>query len=159
MAWVKMVGLTWPCLKNTFFVKTMVSSFYLVPHTTHEMQPLGTAVFGTFKSKWQEACHQSILKNPGGIITKYTFNVIFSEAWLNIIVPANKVSDLKTCGVYPFNPKAVLDHDPCEPSHSGSDLQSSGPGTSIGDSSYTHNEFAAEEESHFARGRILCTRS
>ena len=23
--------------------------------------------------------------------------------------------EFKTCWVYPFNPKAVLDHDPCEP--------------------------------------------
>jgi len=73
--------------------------------------------------------------------------LIFSEAWLNSLVPANIVSGFKICGVYPFNLKAILDHDPCEASHSsGRDLQTSGPSSSIGDSSYTPDEFTAEEE-------------
>ena len=110
----------------------IVIIFTLVPHTTHKMQPLDAAVFGPFKSKWQEACHQYIQKHPGRVITKYTFNSIFSEAWLNSLVPANIVSGFKTCGVYLFNPKAVLDHDPCEASHSsGIDLQTSGPSLSM----------------------------
>jgi len=109
-------------------------------------------VFGPFKNKWQEAYHQYIQKNRGRVITKYTFNSIFSKAWLNSLVPANIVSGFKACGVYPFNPKAVLDHDPCEASHSsGRDLQTSGLSSSMGDSSYTPDEFAAEEESHLAR--------
>ena len=29
------------------------------------------------------------------------------------MIPANIISGFITCGVYPFNPKAVLDHDPC----------------------------------------------
>jgi len=127
--------------------------FTLVPHTTHEMQPLDTAVFGPFKTRWQEACHHYIQKNPGRVITKYTFNTIFSEAWLNSLVPANIVSGFKTCGVYPFNPKAVLDHNPCEMNKSNS--QSSGSSTSKGDSlnasGSSHREFTDEEESRFAR--------
>ena len=45
--------------------------FTLVPHTTHEMQPLDTAVFGPLKLHWQEACHDFVQSNPGRIITKY----------------------------------------------------------------------------------------
>ena len=41
--------------------------FTIVPHTTHKIQLLATAVFGPFKS------------NPGMIMTKQTFNAIFSE--------------------------------------------------------------------------------
>ena len=33
------------------------------------------------------------------------------------MTPANRISGFKACGVYPFNPKAVLDHDPCEPKY------------------------------------------
>ena len=117
------------------------------------MQPLDTAVVGPFKTKWQEACHRYIQKHPGRIITKYTFNTIFSEAWIKSLVPANIVSGFKTCGVYPFNPKAVLDHDPCEANNSNS--QSSGISASNGNSSNAsssnHREFADEEESRFAR--------
>ena len=29
------------------------------------------------------------------------------------MIQANIISGFKTCEVYPFNPKAVLDHDPC----------------------------------------------
>ena len=54
-----------------------------------------------------------IQSNPGRIITKYQFSELFSKSWLKTIVPANIISGLKHCGVYPFNPRAVLDHDPC----------------------------------------------
>ena len=89
--------------------------FTLVPHTTHEMQPLDTAVFGPLKNNWQEACHMFIQNHPGRVITKYQFNEIFSPAWLKSMAPANAISGFKACGIYPFNPKAVLDHNPCEP--------------------------------------------
>ena len=63
------------------------------------------------------------------------------------------MSGFKPCGVYPFNPKAVLDHDTCEANNSNS--QSSGISSSNGDSSNTssssHREFTDEEESRFAR--------
>ena len=95
--------------------KNDVIIFTLVPHTTHEMQPLDTTVFGPLKNSWQEACHNFIQRHPGRVITKYQFNEIFSMAWLKSMTPANIISGFKACGVYPFNPKAVLDHDPCEP--------------------------------------------
>ena len=65
------------------------------------------------------------------------------------------MSGFKTCGVhvYPFNPKAVLDHNPCEMNKSNS--QSSGSSTSKGNSlnasGSSHREFTDEEESHFER--------
>ena len=31
------------------------------------------------------------------------------------MVPASIISGFKVCGIYPFDPKAVLDHDPCTP--------------------------------------------
>ena len=45
--------------------------FTLVPHTTHKMQPLDTAVFGPLKNNWSEACHEYIQSHPGRVITKY----------------------------------------------------------------------------------------
>lgn len=76
------------------------------------MQPLDTAVFGPLKKSWNEECHEFIHSHPGKVITKYQFSEIFSKAWLKSMVPAN-ISGFKVCGIYPFNPKAVLDHDPC----------------------------------------------
>ena len=93
--------------------KNEVIIFTLVPYTTHEMQPLDTAVFGPLKNHWNEACHEYVQSHPGRIITKYQFNEIFSKAWLKSMVPGSIINGFKVCGVYPFNPKAVLDHDPC----------------------------------------------
>ena len=84
--------------------------FTLVPHTTHEMQPLDTAVFGLLKNNWS---HDYIQSHPGRVITKYQFNEIFSKAWLKSMIPGNIIGGFKVCGVYPFNPKVILDHDPC----------------------------------------------
>ena len=36
-----------------------------------------------------------------------------SKTWLKSLVPANVISGFKTCGIYPFDPKAILDHDLC----------------------------------------------
>ena len=87
--------------------------FTLVPHTTHEMQPLDTSVFGPLKSNWGEACHDYIQANPGRVVTKYQFSSLLSQAWMKTMVPLNIISGFRTCGVYPFNPMAVLDYDPC----------------------------------------------
>ena len=86
--------------------------FTLVPHTTHEMQPLDTAVFGPLKAHWREACHKYIQNNPGMAVTKYQFSSLLSEAWMNTMSPSTIISGFKSCGIYPFNPKAVLNYDP-----------------------------------------------
>ena len=102
----------------TFAKENDVIMFTLVPHTTHEMQPLDTAVYGPLKANWQDVCHEYIQSHPGRVITKYYFSELFSKAWLRTVVPANIISGFKCCGVYPFNPRAVLDHDPCSADHS-----------------------------------------
>ena len=52
-----------------------------------------------------------VQSHPGRIITKYHFNEVFAKSWLKSMVPANIISGFKTCGICPFNSKAVLDHD------------------------------------------------
>lgn len=86
-----------------------VIMFTLVPHTTHEMQPLDTAVFGPLKVHWREACHDFVQANPGKVITKYHFSSLLNTAWMKTMVPQTIISGFRTCGVYPFNPQAVLD--------------------------------------------------
>ena len=44
------------------------------------------------------------------------------------MVPSNIISGFKVCGVYPFNPKAVLDHDPCTPPKETSEQRSTTSG-------------------------------
>ena len=79
----------------------------LPPHTTHETQPLDCGVFSPLKTHWTTVCHDYMQKNPGKVINKYNFNLLFSEAWLRAVIPSNIISGFRTCGVYPFNPSAV----------------------------------------------------
>ena len=51
--------------------------FTLVPHTTHELQPLDTAVFRPLKKNWYEECHMYVQSHPGRIITKYHFSEVY----------------------------------------------------------------------------------
>ena len=90
----------------------------LPPHTTHEVQPLDCGVFKPLKAQWTNVCHQYFQKNPGKIINKFNFNLLFSQAWLKALIPANIVAGFRTCGVYPFNPASI---SVPEESNNGSD--------------------------------------
>ena len=79
----------------------------LLPHTTHDAQPFDCGVFSPLKAQWRSVCHQFLQTNPGKIITKFNFTSLFSKAWLQAVTPGNVMAGFKTCGVYPFNPKAI----------------------------------------------------
>ena len=53
--------------------------------------------------------------NPGKTINKYNFSSLLNTAWMKAMVPQNIISGFRTCGVYPYKPTAILDHDPCVP--------------------------------------------
>ena len=112
----------------TLTKKNDVILFTLVPHTTHEMQPLDAAVYAPLKTNWQDVCHRYLQSHPGTVITKYQFNQLFSAVWLKTMVPASIISAFKCCGVYPFNPKAVLYHDPCASKDKVSEAESNSSG-------------------------------
>jgi len=79
-----------------------------------------------------------------------------SKTWLKSLVPANVISGFKTCGIYPFDPKAILDHDPCNQmttQTSGILLQSD---TENSDSSIAQAAFTEEEIICFARFYSEC---
>lgn len=82
--------------------------FTLVPHTTHEMQPLDTSVFGSLKAHWKSACHNFMQKSPNKAITKYQFSPLLNQAWCQTMVPSSVINGFMYCGVHPFNPQAVL---------------------------------------------------
>ena len=50
--------------------KNDVILFTLVPHTTHEMQLLDTAVYAPLKTHWQDVCHRYLQSHPGTVITQ-----------------------------------------------------------------------------------------
>ena len=50
----------------------------LLPHTTHECQPLDYSFFGPLKKHWQEICHSFYQANPSyrrnWLLNTYTYN-------------------------------------------------------------------------------------
>ena len=63
--------------------------FCLLPHTTHECQPLDVSFFGALKSRWRQECHKFYRNNPGLVISKLNFCSVFKTAWLISIIPSN----------------------------------------------------------------------
>ena len=80
------------------------------PRVTHEAQPLDCGVFSTLKSHSRTFCYQFIQSNPCKTATKFNFNELFAEAWLQAVRPANIIAGLKACGVYPFDRSAITVH-------------------------------------------------
>ena len=81
---------------------------YLLPHTTHECQPLDVGLFGPLKRHWQQECHKFYQKHPILVISKLNFYLVFQQAWLNAVSPANICGGFKKAGVFPYNRNAVL---------------------------------------------------
>ena len=71
--------------------------FTLLPHTTHEMQPLDTAVFASLKMHWHCTCHHFMQQNPGRVITKYQFSSLLADAWLKAMSPSSIISGPLKC--------------------------------------------------------------
>jgi hypothetical protein len=46
--------------------------------------------------------------NPGEVVCRSNFNVVFAEAWQNSMTAKNIFASFKTTGVYPFNRSAIL---------------------------------------------------
>ena len=58
------------------------------------------------------------------MITRFNFNMLFSQAWLKSLIPCNIIAGFKTCGVYPYNLSAIsvpLDDTGSEKSRAQSD--------------------------------------
>lgn len=121
--------------------------FTLVPHTTHEMQPLNTAVFNPLKSNWREACHDYLQARSGKVIRKHQFSHLLLEAWMKTMLPPTIISGFRTSGVYPFNPSAVLG---CYPDTDTSGT-STHPSENIPDSSPRQHTFTVEQIELFER--------
>ena len=51
----------------------------LLPHTTHEVQPLDVGVFAPLKVQWTKVSHKLYQKHPGSVVTKFNFLVFFHK--------------------------------------------------------------------------------
>ncbi len=86
--------------------------FCLPPNSTHKTQPLDKGVFGPLKKAWTEQCHSYLLKNPGKVVTRYQFSLLFGQAWMQAMTPNNIISGFRVTGVYPVNCYKILPTTP-----------------------------------------------
>lgn len=88
-------------------VKEKVIVFTLPPNTTHITQPLDKSCFSPLKSQWKKAIQAFIAQNQH-CATRYDFNHLFLQAWVNSMTMKNVIAGFKKCGVYPFNRAAFV---------------------------------------------------
>ena len=88
--------------------KEEVILFYLPPHSTHLTQPLDKGCFGPLKAAWKEVCHDYLTRNPGKVVTRYSFSQLFGKAWTRSMNMTNVIAGFRTTGIFPFNRNALL---------------------------------------------------
>jgi hypothetical protein len=81
--------------------------FCLPPNSTHLLQPLDKRAFGPLKTFWNQECQAYMSRNPGKVVTRYSFMQVFSQAWCHAMTTPNLISAFKTTGVYPINRHAI----------------------------------------------------
>ena len=80
----------------------------LPPNSTHCTQPLDKGAFSPLKQARREECHAFLLKNPGKVVSKFSFSAIFSKAWLKAMTPLNIISGFHNTGIYPLDKTKLL---------------------------------------------------
>ena len=88
--------------------KEEVILFCLPPHSTHLTQPLDKGCFGPLKVAWKEVCHDYLTRNPGKVVTRYSFSELFGKAWTCSMNMTNVIAGFRTTGIFPFNKSALL---------------------------------------------------
>ena len=89
--------------------KEQIILFTLPPHTSHISQPLDKGCFGPLKVAWRKACQTYMRKNPGKVITRFSFCGVFAEAWLASMTMQNIISSFRATGVFPLDRSQVQD--------------------------------------------------
>lgn len=89
--------------------------FAFPPNMTHLTQPLDKGCFGPLKVCWKEACQSYMKKNPGKVVSHFSFSKTFSEAWMKAMTIRNILSGFRVTGVFPVNRNALRLHlEPAE---------------------------------------------
>ena len=84
--------------------------FCFPPNTTHRTQPLDKGPFTSLKQYWKEECHYFLSKNPGKVVTQYSFGEIFGKAWSKAMTPNNIMAGFKITGIYPLDRYKLIPH-------------------------------------------------
>lgn len=89
-----------------YCVEHEIMLYYLLPNTTHILQPCDVGIFGPLKAAWRTSVRIHKL-NENVMITRANFAKLFSQAFNNVITENLIKNGFKACGIFPFNPDAV----------------------------------------------------
>lgn len=81
------------------------------PHTSHRLQPLDVAVYGPFKTYFNQACDDFMVQNPGQTISLKDIASLVGLAYQRAFTPLNITKGFSKTGIYPFNSHLFTDHD------------------------------------------------
>lgn len=81
--------------------------FALPSHTTHYLQPLDRAVFGTFKRRWNEEMRLFTRKSAGRKLEKKEFFKVFTPVWQNTMTVELAQSGFRATGLFPLNASII----------------------------------------------------
>ncbi|GFO42856.1 tigger transposable element-derived protein 1-like [Plakobranchus ocellatus] len=87
-----------------------ITLFCLPSNTTHELQPLDTAVFRSFEYRWDQEVLNFWRNRPQRSLSKDVFGKVFIPVWTKCMTMANIQSGFRKCGIYPFNKDAIPEH-------------------------------------------------
>ena len=72
------------------------------PHISHRLQPLDRAVYGSFKSYYNEAINFWMCNNPGKTLKIYNIPALVNQADLSAMTPRNIISGFTSAGICPL---------------------------------------------------------
>ena len=82
----------------------------LPPHSTHKLQPCDVGCFLPLATCYSQEVTNIIHKSAGLVsMTKRMFWPCFKRAWDNAVTPENINSAFTQTGIWPFNPRIILD--------------------------------------------------
>lgn len=82
--------------------------FYLIPHTSHILQPLNLSVFSSLKRAYRAAISLDVFLENDAPVKKQRFIKYYEKARAIAIYPSNYASSFKSAGIVPFNPEKAI---------------------------------------------------
>lgn len=81
------------------------------PHTSHRLQPLDVAVYGPFKTYFNQACDDFMVNHPGQTIALQDIAGLVGKAYQKSITPINITKGFLKTGIYPYDAHIFTDID------------------------------------------------
>ncbi|KAF2887044.1 hypothetical protein ILUMI_19129 [Ignelater luminosus] len=93
------------CKENGIIIITLPS------HISNKLQPLHSAVFGTFKKFFNQGVDGWMISHPGRTLTIYDLPEIYIKAWDKAATPINIRSGFRCTGIWPFDKNIFTKED------------------------------------------------